>query len=1702
MSNSYRIRTNLGVDKHIKVQLDQNFEFLEILSLKILPSQVYTRPCSDYGVVIGRVSVNDGYGIPNCKVSVFIPLSDVDSLNPIISDLYPYRTVSDLNEDGYRYNLLPYTKTYSNHSPTGTFFTRNDVLTNPTLFEVYEKYYKYTSVTNESGDFMIFGVPTGTQTLVLDVDLSDIGEFSLSPQDLVRMGVATENQVGGTKFKTSTNLNSLPQIISITKTITVEPFWGQEEVCNIGITRTDFDLTRESNIVIEPTSIFMGSIISDEDSQFIKRNCKPKLNQGNLCGLVTGPGEIIAIRQTIFQDENGRPILETVNLNQGGRVIDENGSWVLDLPMNLDYVTTNEFGEKVLSDDPKKGIPTKAKYRFKVKWNQSPSLSQTIRRGNFLIPNIKEHGWDSTGSSVDTQKQKSSYSFSLDWKDYGNTGTTEGLQMIQDAIDCKDTFYPMYYNKVYTVSQFIDRFRKGVIPRRMTGIKHILDTECQSENNKFPTNDAFYRSDILFLLFILISFIFRPVLYSLVVVVHVLTFLLKYILGPILAFVGGALITIIYLLCQAIRALTFGKKPKGGCSNLRESFKYVKEIFNMWTLFSYIPLPNLQYPNCEMCNCKEDQIDWSLSENDEQEEFYNNSNSISNINSILTPYYYEFNYILPENSTIEPISTNLSGYISDGTSRGMSPQMEQYTTEGGNERKIFSTSLTIQERLNLFNVKAKYFDETTDNSGGGVNRIKVRFGSDNNPSTTYHYDNMVVLSVEPTQLSEFTPGKLVSFQDFNLSKDINLTGVTSLNQFNTTSITGTPVYTGVSSITVSYANPSSPNDPPISVTYNGISGETTPEMYHKYPMDVEYFQVITAMTYNTFSGQCISNSKSLNDRFLYNDMKFYNIRLDSVWIDDFTYNPLEITEDGKDQLIVFLVRGVDPNSVRNKCEYDLSILFGHNSTNGSVVVSGDYKLNHPIKPGLKNIGHEISGFQYDIPTYPIGGTNPLYYDSFHFQPTLSGFGSFSGFSSDLPKYYSKLDGTQTSFRPQVISECPTIGTFCNVIGNNGVRLNQVPNTGTNNPISFTNGFQYEWTRRTTNPCYTSNSFDYSPPRSISSLGPSFGYKGYLNGEQVEGGSVMFYYYDNLASVGCGSNAQSKGIGSYYAPSYYTNPSYFMNYQLISGVNSRKIVMRSDRLPTSTSVSQNSTNVFPLHTNVNFSIFTIDDEGVFTSIVPDYPGENVSYIDELTGDTPNYTSKVLDTFECNQMVPLSCYYVDDLGNIKVHPITENNECSNNKKGKKYMENGCYVLITTPLGSIVKDVEFLTEWINRITINFAACRNVWSHMFSNNWINGTLYMIPFKQDTLFTGPTDNPPNSPFSLYCTGVTFFNNDSNNFYYRSTPYNDTQGLFVGNDSDFNIIKNGNQKNIFFPTTIMDLGPRSEFLNELVVSDDYDGYVVNKIRQTSYNDVEEILNLFIVSRLVNTSFLRLLFSPGLVSVLNYFGRDGNINMVDGDYAQMISISSELGVEPFESENYPDKPIGQQSPVYNNGGNSKDGVFGIFFSSDTQVRDFISPKRTIINPNVPYTNNCSFSNINVFSQVVPFYQWEIKQNGDKDSIFGSQKNNWNTNHISGNTFFSKEYQSLDRNDINSRYFRPTNIDKSSFSKGYIYSVTSNATSDDELSADISTWNTNIGSFPRSVTVGSPYHFYFGLKRGKTALDIFGKKWINFENITVN
>ena len=49
----------------------------------------------------------------------------------------------------------------------------------------------------------------------------------------------------------------------------------------------------------------MGSLFTNVDEQSLSKRCSPKNGIGKLCNLTSGPGEIIAVRQTIFNDENG-----------------------------------------------------------------------------------------------------------------------------------------------------------------------------------------------------------------------------------------------------------------------------------------------------------------------------------------------------------------------------------------------------------------------------------------------------------------------------------------------------------------------------------------------------------------------------------------------------------------------------------------------------------------------------------------------------------------------------------------------------------------------------------------------------------------------------------------------------------------------------------------------------------------------------------------------------------------------------------------------------------------------------------------------------------------------------------------------------------------------------------------------------------------------------------------------------------------------------------------------------------------------------------------------------------------------------------------------------------------------------------------------------------------------------------------------------
>lgn len=1735
MSKSYRIRTTPGVDKSINVLLDQDFEYLEILSLKLLQSEIYTRQCSDYGVIVGRVSVNNGFGIPNAKVSVFIPLDNQDSIDPVISDLYPYRTLSDVNEDGYRYNLLPYQKSHSGHNPTGTFFGREDVLTNPTLVEVFDKYYKYTATTNESGDYMIFGVPVGSQTVVLDVDLSDIGEFSLSPQDLIRMGVATESQVSGVNFKSSTNLRELPQIININRVIQVEPLWGQPEICNLGITRTDFDLTTEANIEITPTAVFMGSIFSTEESGALKRNCKPKNKMGSLCSLTSGPGEILAIRQTILNDNTGKPILEQFQLEQGGEVIDENGTWLIDVPMNLDFVTTNEFGEQVLSDDPKIGVPTKGKYRFKIKWNQSESLSTPIRRANFLVPNIKEYGWVQSNNDPSQLPNNNpnknllnkSYAFSLSWDDYVNP---------QEAIDCEDTFYLMGYNKVYTVSQLVDQFRRGWAPNRIIAIKNILDDSCDSTVNKFPSNDAVFRFDLIYFLFWILLFLFRPVFIVLIPVIHILWFVLK-ILSIFLTIILLPLLIIFLFVCNIIRGilgilsiLPFGigrrfrrLRRKMKCITFADIRKIIRDINSFPDKLKNIKIPNLSYPECSFCDCGDNDnlpndepgideltvdttnitfIEGSGSSTLSQFQIYGNYLNKSGFSgdTVGVPGVYTLDLVYqnlfageglgdPENDTLTSDSRTPGLIVSN--SNDENPNSEDFDVE----HNYYTSSLTLYERLNLFNTKAKYFNKTSNNPGGGVNRIKVQFQPELNPGT-FHYDNVVAIVVNENT-NNLTEGTIISFQNPILSEDINIVGDgETLNEFGTYSITGTPINVGditnPASININYANPD--NSGNIGVTYNIIQNDDDVG-YAKFPIDIEYFQVITAVTiseYSTMVNQNVinglwSNEDSFPNRFLFNQMRFYRISQPDggpfnkliFWSpNERLFSPLIYFNNYETQKVVFLVRGVDPNSTRNEVSYDLSRLFGYEFGDGPVI-TGNYKLNHPINGNIKSYNHTDNN----------NITSNLYFNSFHFRPNLtSGQFGFSSFTTNLHTYYSSLDNTNLTFRPDNNTTTPTL-SYNVITGPNGtisVKQDWVGN-GLFNPLNSNidgdNGFIVEWVNQGNRNCGP-----FGVPYRMASYPTNNGNRGYYRREIIEGGSL---FYQKIKIIGCTPD-DIEYKSHYYSPKY--NENLTMNI-LLDNNNPEKIIMRSDRLPTSTITQNNLNNSFVLHSNTDFELITFTDEGIAQQQNTTQSGSqilnigNEDFSPSENDDEPEVLNNVINSFSCDQMAPLGCYKSSEDG-TEITILPTSNDCWGFGGGKRKMKNGCYILITQPILSLIRDFSVVIEWTTRVQTIFGACRNVFSHLFTNNWVNGTLYMYPFKNDVIYTSPFSNRPNQPISRFCGNVIHLDNQTNNFYYRSSPWNNVSEEFIGHNGPG---YNGNNRNLKFPTTIIDLGPRNEFLQELIMSDDFDGYVVKKMDTTTYGDVSDLLNMLIITRLANESFISQLGGVGIASM---FSRPGL--MIDGDYAQMNSINSELGVAPFDSTNYSQSYNNAQDPIFYRSGGINSTVFGVFFSSDTITRDFITPKRTIINSTLTSNDECSFSNINVFSQKVPFYQWRLDIGNDTTQyIFGTQRNNWSTNPLTNNGFFSRKYQDLDRLSPDSRYFRTNGSVQTQYDKGYIYAVNGN-NEPLNLSANISDWELN--NYEQYwITVGAPYYFYFGLYKGKSAFDRFRRKWINSEII---
>jgi len=414
-NKTIRLSTTPGESKNIQVKIEQEFDTLDILSLKITQSEAYRNFCSDYGVIVGRVIANDGFGVENAKISVFIPIDGEDSQNTLISTIYPYTTPNDLNSEGIRYNLLPkngkrYTyyqkfpaninpnndiynyqapfkgswattswyleslyedgsqlrsrevnSQYGPKVPVGTFPSKQEFLDNDILLEIYEKYYKLTTKTNISGDYMIFGVPVGNQTVHMDVDLSDAGQSTLTVEDFLNAGFPSSLfDIENNTFKSSTNLDSLPQIESRNISVEVVPFWGNLEQCEVGITRLDFNL----NKTVTPSASLLGYAFTNLKGWF-----KPngQIGGGADFGLDFGLiGSMIPLGVSVYSKAVNNDFTKTESFTDG--------PFLTTVPMYSDRLVTDEFGNLVPSPDNIKGIPTSGEYQFYI-WTPTSHAS-------------------------------------------------------------------------------------------------------------------------------------------------------------------------------------------------------------------------------------------------------------------------------------------------------------------------------------------------------------------------------------------------------------------------------------------------------------------------------------------------------------------------------------------------------------------------------------------------------------------------------------------------------------------------------------------------------------------------------------------------------------------------------------------------------------------------------------------------------------------------------------------------------------------------------------------------------------------------------------------------------------------------------------------------------------------------------------------------------------------------------------------------------------------------------------------------------------------------------------------------------------------------------------------------------------------------------------------------------------------------------
>lgn len=409
-----RIETKVKPEEnqYLRIKLEQDFDVLSVLSLSIYGVDSYPNPCSDWGVIMGRIVDKNNFPMVNVKVGLIEKIDGVDKNNVLISGLYKMMVNGD-------YPLLPNYKVNKNHTPIGSFPSSDEVLANTAVEYVFKKYYKYITSTNENGDYALMGVPLGSKNLLMNFDSADAGSYSTTPVQQMAAGqkdkkdflidqsvnslpilANTGNAVTGTTSPTKVNgsisgnpnehgdttkitggtitigggydtTNKTGDIVTIYKklngggtaisrntNVVVKSFFGDDDQCELGINRYDFKL----DYTYVPCNYIIGSFYSDFNI-FTDTTPNYKLDNMSMATSKQNMGGKVSFLLDTSVKEEAEVIVD----------VSPSGDFYAAIPCKWDKYNIDEEGNWYKTIDGS-GINTKTPYCLMMYFNNSVDI--------------------------------------------------------------------------------------------------------------------------------------------------------------------------------------------------------------------------------------------------------------------------------------------------------------------------------------------------------------------------------------------------------------------------------------------------------------------------------------------------------------------------------------------------------------------------------------------------------------------------------------------------------------------------------------------------------------------------------------------------------------------------------------------------------------------------------------------------------------------------------------------------------------------------------------------------------------------------------------------------------------------------------------------------------------------------------------------------------------------------------------------------------------------------------------------------------------------------------------------------------------------------------------------------------------------------------------------------------------------------------